>query len=134
MTVDVEPVHLKCPSFAGLLSGISVANGISKEDAMAIENGMNHFAVLVLRNQQITDDQQCAFSEYFGPMEQATGDIGQSATRRLSMKVNDISNLDENGVIMAIDDRRSLFSLGIRTVLSNKHLRNTPCYRHMIYR
>ena len=81
MTIDIEPIHLERPNFAGLLSGVSVANGISKEDAPEIEDGTNHFAVLVLRDQQITDDQQCAFSEYFGPLEQATGDIDQSATR-----------------------------------------------------
>lgn len=126
MTIDVEPVHLEHPDFAGLLSGISVANGISKEDALVIEGGMNHFAVLVLRNQQITDDQQCAFSEHFGPMEQATGDPDQTATRRLSMNVNDISNLDENGGVMAIDDRRALFSLGNRLWHSDSSFKQTP--------
>ena len=126
MTIDIEPIHLERPNFAGLLSGVSVANGISKEDATEIEDGMNHFAVLVLRHQQITDDQQCAFSEYFGPLEQATGDIDQSATRRLSMKVNDISNLDENGAVMAIDDRRSLFSLGNRLWHSDSSFKQTP--------
>jgi alpha-ketoglutarate-dependent 2,4-dichlorophenoxyacetate dioxygenase len=126
MTIDIEPTHLERPAFAGLLSGISVANGISKEEATAIEDGMNHFAVLVLRNQQITDDQQCAFSEHFGPMEQATGDIDQSTTRRLSMKVNDISNLDENGDVMAMDDRRSLFSLGNRLWHSDSSFKRTP--------
>ena len=126
MTIDIEPIHLERPNFAGLLSGVSVANGISKEDATEIEDGMNHFAVLVLRDQQITDDQQCAFSEYFGPLEQATGDIDQSATRRLSMKVNDISNLDENGEVMAIDDRRSLFSLGNRLWHSDSSFKQTP--------
>ena len=109
MTINIEPIHLERSNFAGLLSGVSVANGISKEDATKIEDGMNHFSVLVLRDQKITDDQQYAFSEHFGPMEQATGDPGQSATRRLSMNVNDISNLDENGGVMAIDDRRALF-------------------------
>jgi len=126
MNTSIEPINLKRPDFAGLLSGISVANGISKEDATAIEGGMNHYAVLILRNQHITDDQQCVFSEHFGPMEQATGDIDQSTTRRLSMKVNDISNLDENGAVMAIDDRRSLFSLGNRLWHSDSSFKQTP--------
>ena len=82
MTIYIKPISLERPDFAGLLSGISVANGISKDDAAVIENGMNHYAVLVLRDQQITDDQQYAFSEHFGPMEQATGDLDKSGTRR----------------------------------------------------
>ena len=95
-------------------------------EATEIDDGMNYFALLVLRNQQITDEQQCIFSEHFGPIEMATGDIDQSATRRLSMKVNDISNLDENGEVMAIDDRRSLFSLGNRLWHSDSSFKQTP--------
>jgi alpha-ketoglutarate-dependent 2,4-dichlorophenoxyacetate dioxygenase len=126
MTINIEPIHLERFNFAGLLSGVSVANGISKEDATKIEDGMNHFSVLVLRDQKITDDQQYAFSEHFGQMEQATGDPDQSATRRLSMNVNDISNLDENGGVMAIDDRRALFSLGNRLWHSDSSFKQTP--------
>ena len=126
MTIYIKPISLERPDFAGLLSGISVANGISKDDAAVIENGMNHYAVLVLRDQQITDDQQYAFSEHFGPMEQATGDLDKSGTRRLSMKINDISNLDEDGNVMAIDDRRRQFSLGNRLWHSDSSFKKIP--------
>jgi alpha-ketoglutarate-dependent 2,4-dichlorophenoxyacetate dioxygenase len=126
MTIDIEPIRLERNFFAGLLSGISVADGISKKDAKVIEGGMNHFAVMVLRNQEITDDQQCHFSEYFGPMEKATGDIDQSKTRRLSMNVNDISNLDENGKVMVNNDRRALFSLGNRLWHSDSSFKQIP--------
>jgi alpha-ketoglutarate-dependent 2,4-dichlorophenoxyacetate dioxygenase len=126
MTIYIKPISLERPDFAGLLSGISVANGISKDDTAVIENGMNHYAVLVLRDQQITDDQQYAFSENFGPMEQATGDLDKTRTRRLSMKVNDISNLDEDGTVMAIDDRRRQFSLGNRLWHSDSSFKKIP--------
>ena len=126
MTINIKPLHLERPDFVGLLSGVSVTDGISKKDATVIEDGMNHFAVMVLRNQQITDDQQCAFSEYFGPMEKATGDIDQSKTRRLSMNVNDISNLDENGKVMVNNDRRALFSLGNRLWHSDSSFKQIP--------
>ncbi|NQW00199.1 MAG: TauD/TfdA family dioxygenase [Rhodospirillales bacterium] len=126
MTIDIVPIRPEHPDFAGLLSGISVAGGISREDATIIEEGMDHFAVLVLRDQQMTDDQQYAFSEHFGPPEQATGDLDKSATRRLSMKINDISNLDENGAVMAIDDRRYLFGLGNRLWHSDSSFKPTP--------
>ena len=126
MSPGIETINLERSGFVGLLSGISVASGVSQEDAMAIEIGMNHFAVLVLRNQDITDDQQCFFSEYFGPMEQATSDIDQSTSRRLSMKVNDIPNLDENGAVIAVDDRCAMFSLGNRLWHSDSSFKQTP--------
>jgi len=75
---------------------------------------MDRFGVLVFRDQHFTDETQLAFSRNFGALEQATGDIAQGHERRLSMDVNDISNLDRNNQLLARDDRRRLFGLGNR--------------------
>ena len=73
---------------------------------------MDRFGVLVFHDQQIDDDQQLVFSRSLGPLEQATGDIAAPEDRRLSMDLNDISNLDKNNKVLARDDRRRLFGLG----------------------
>jgi alpha-ketoglutarate-dependent 2,4-dichlorophenoxyacetate dioxygenase len=45
-------------------------------------------------------------------LEEATGDIMSEKDRRLSMDLNDISNLDKNGELLPRDDRRTfLFTL-----------------------
>ncbi len=126
MPVTFRPMRSDNDSFAGEALGVDIAAGVSPEDAAKIEEAMDHYAVLVIRNQKIDDDQQYRFSEHFGPMEQATGDIDQSSKRRLSLKVNDISNLDENGAVMAMDDRRRLFSLGNRLWHSDSSFKPTP--------
>ena len=112
MAVKFRPLRADEPGFAGEASGVNIAAGVSTDVAAAIEAAMDRYAVLVIRDQKIDDDQQYAFSEHFGPMEQATGDIQQAELRRLSIKVNDISNLDQHGRVLADDDRRRQFGIG----------------------
>jgi alpha-ketoglutarate-dependent 2,4-dichlorophenoxyacetate dioxygenase len=115
MTLSVCAIDpLSRPFFAGAVSGVDITQPLSHEDAAAISAGMDHYGVLVFHDQHFTDDSQLAFSRNFGALEQATGDIAQGNERRLSMDVNDISNLDKNNRLLARDDRRRLFGLGNR--------------------
>ena len=113
MSISITPVdparHL---DFADQVDGIDLRQPVSDEDVAAIEAGMDEFAVLVFRRQPINDDQQVAFARRFGPLEQATGDLAQGDDRRLRMELNDISNLNRDGSVMARDDRKRLFGLG----------------------
>jgi alpha-ketoglutarate-dependent 2,4-dichlorophenoxyacetate dioxygenase len=102
------------PFFAGEVSGVDISQDLPREAAAAIASGMDQYGVLVFHDQHLDDAQQLAFSRNFGALEQATGDIAQGSERRLSMDVNDISNLDKNNNILARDDRRRLFGLGNR--------------------
>ena len=114
MSLAIEPIDpANRPFFAGRVSGCAVARPLSREDVAAIHAGMDRFGVLVFHDQPIDDDQQLAFSRSLGPLEQATGDIVSAPEeRRLSLDLNDISNLDKNNRILAREDRRRLFGLG----------------------
>ncbi|MGH7044406.1 MAG: TauD/TfdA dioxygenase family protein [Acetobacteraceae bacterium] len=124
--ITIQPIDPARPDFAGKVSGIHIAAGISADEAATIEAGMDQYAVLVFHDQRVTDDQQYAFSKRFGPMETATGDLGMPKDRRLSMDINDISNLDKDGNILARDNRRRLFSLGNRLWHSDSSFKATP--------
>jgi len=87
---------------------------------------MDQYGVLVFHDQHLDDARQLAFSRNFGALEQATGDIAQGAERRLSLDVNDISNLDRNNQILARDDRRRLFGLGNRLWHSDSSFKAVP--------
>ena len=120
----IDPVSR--PDFAGLVTGVDLTAPLAPADAAAIAAGMDRFAVLVFRDQRLTDAHQLAFSANFGPLEQATGDLAQAADRRLAMTVNDISNLDRENRLLARDDRRRLFSLGNRLWHSDSSFKPTP--------
>ncbi|MBV8912448.1 MAG: TauD/TfdA family dioxygenase [Acetobacteraceae bacterium] len=112
MPLQIEPAEPARPDFVGNVSGIDLRQPLSRADVDAIERGMDRYAVLIFRDQPLDDETQLAFSRNFGTLEQATGDLAQGEQRRLSMEVNDISNVAKDGSLLARDDRRRLFGLG----------------------
>ena len=112
MTITIEPVNAERPGFVGSVTGVDLRATLSPGDHAAIEAGMDRYAVLVFRGQPLDDAQQLAFSRNFGTLETATGDLAQGEQRRLAMEMNDISNVDKEGRVLARDDRRRLFGLG----------------------
>ena len=126
MTISIEPVDTDRPTLAGRVSGVNIATGVSADEVSQIEDAIDQFGVLIFHNQQHTDEQQFAFSKLFGPMEKATGDIAKSEERRLSLDLNDISNLDQNGKLLPRDDRRRLFGLGNMLWHSDSSFKPTP--------
>jgi len=126
MSIHITPRRLDRPGFAGEVNGIDIASGVTTAVAHAIEEAIDHYAVLVFPNQHIDDDQQFAFSSHFGPMEQATGDVVARDERRLSMQINDISNLDKDGRVLKRDDRTRLFGLGNMLWHSDSSFKSVP--------
>jgi alpha-ketoglutarate-dependent 2,4-dichlorophenoxyacetate dioxygenase len=104
------------PVFAGEVSGVDITRPLSRADAAAIAEGMNRYGVLVFHGQNVTDEQQIAFSKNFGELEQKTkpGNIRKASESRLGAGIGDLSNLDKNGRIISADDRQWFFKLGDR--------------------
>lgn len=127
MTIDIRPIDpANRAFFAGEVSGIDLTRPLSNEEVAAMHAGMDKFGVLVFHDQRLDDESQLAFSCQLGPLEQATGDIMPPEQRRMSMDLNDISNLDVNGNVLARDDRRRLFSLGNLLWHSDSSFKDVP--------
>lgn len=127
MTIDIKPIDpVSRAFFAGVVSGIDLTHRLSDADVAAVHAGMDRYGMLVFHDQKIDDEQQLAFSRQLGPLETATGDIAAPEERRLSMDVNDISNLDKEGKVVARDDRRRLFGLGNQLWHSDSSFKEVP--------
>ena len=127
MAFDIRPCDPATRAFfAGEVSGIDLTRRLSDEEVAAIHAGMDRFGVLVFHDQKLDDDSQLAFSRQLGPLETATGDIAAPEDRRISMDVNDISNLDKHGKVVARDDRRRLFGLGNQLWHSDSSFKEVP--------
>jgi alpha-ketoglutarate-dependent 2,4-dichlorophenoxyacetate dioxygenase len=124
MPVALHPIT---PTFAAEVSGIDIAKPVTREDAAAIEAGMDKYAVLVFRNQNITDEQQMAFSLNFGELEVRPGNnITKPEDKRLATGMNDVSNLGKDGKPLALDSRQRMFNLGNMLWHSDSSFRATP--------
>jgi alpha-ketoglutarate-dependent 2,4-dichlorophenoxyacetate dioxygenase len=122
--LSIRQIH---PVFVGEVSGVDLTKPLSKAEVAAIEAGMDRYAVLVFRGQDITDDQQMAFTVNFGEIENARGgNITKQHELRLKSGMIDVSNLDKEGKPLALDDRRRMFNLGNRLWHSDSSFRAIP--------
>src|SRR5450631_252309 len=99
--------------FVAEVSGVDLTHPLTPRDVAAIERAIAEHAVLVFRDQRITDDHQLAFSRYFGELEETRGTgISKPGEQRLHPAFADVSNLDTDNTVLARDNRRRLYSLG----------------------
>ncbi len=120
-------IQLVGPTLAGRVTGLDVTRPLDAEQIAAIEAGMDRYAVLVFPAQDLTDDQQIAFTECFGALEEtAGGNVSKKGENRLSTRMADVSNLDQNGRPLGRDDRRRMFNLGNQIWHSDSSFRATP--------
>jgi alpha-ketoglutarate-dependent 2,4-dichlorophenoxyacetate dioxygenase len=125
MPVSIRPLH---PIFAGEVEGIDCRQPLSREEVAAIEAGMDEYAVLVFRGQNITDKRQIAFTRHFGELENyaTPGHVRKREDHRLGSGIADFSNLDKTGNIMSQEDRVWFFKLGDRLWHSDSSFRPVP--------
>jgi len=124
MAIDIQPLH---GEFAGEVSGIDLTRPLSREDVVAIDAGMDRYAVLVFHDQHFDDATQLAFSRNFGELEISSGgEMSKPEERRLAIELADISNLDRDNRLRAVDDKRRLNALGNRLWHSDASFRAVP--------
>jgi alpha-ketoglutarate-dependent 2,4-dichlorophenoxyacetate dioxygenase len=114
--------------FVGEVSGIDCRRPLSAQQVDAIETALNEYAVLIFRDQNLTDDEQITFTRHFGELENynTPGHIRKRGDQRLGPGIADFSNLDKNGDIMSAEDRVWFFKLGDRLWHSDSSFRPVP--------
>jgi len=125
MPVAFRQLH---PVFAAEVSGVDCAKPLSPDEVAAIEAGMDEYAVLVFRDQDLSDEQQLAFTRQFGPLEAygSPGHIRKDVEQRLGKGIADFSNLDKDGNILSAEARVWFFKLGDRLWHSDSSFRPVP--------
>ena len=112
MPIALSPANPINPDFVAKVQGICLKESLSEEAFKTIQSAIDHYSVLIFENQEISDEEQFAFSRRFGLLEKATGDYMELDDRRLPMELNDISNLNRFGNLLSPEDPKNLFSLG----------------------
>src|SRR4051794_27320888 len=102
------------PQIGAEIDGLDLRRPIDDAAVQGLWRAIDAHAVLVFRDQQLSDAELHAFAARFGELE-----IGRSAARggrrRLQFpEIGDISNLDEDSHVRARDDKKGLDSLGNR--------------------
>jgi len=102
MPLNVTPVT---PVFGARVSGVDINMPLNDEAFAAIRAAFDEHLVLIFSDQPMTDEQQIAFSEWFGPLEGTRGVNPGSGTPFARQ-----SNLDiQSGAVIPADDRRMFY-------------------------
>jgi alpha-ketoglutarate-dependent 2,4-dichlorophenoxyacetate dioxygenase len=115
------------PCFAAEVDGLDLREPLSPEDVATIHAAMDAHAVLVFHDQHLTDEQHLAFSRGLGELEEARGtSLREADEYRLPTTFADVSNLDKNHQVLAVEDRQRLFAIGNRLWHSDSSFKVVP--------
>ena len=124
MALTFRKLH---PLFAAEVGPIDLRRVHDRATLEEIRAGMDEYAVLVFRDQPFADDEQLAFAQRFdGRLHTRTGISVLRKSRLGTEALSDISNLDENGEIMASTDRRRMYALGNRLWHTDASFQDPP--------
>ena len=132
MALTIKALH---PVFAAEATGIKIGSNVSPALVEEIEDLMATYAVLVLRDQNCTDDEQVTFAKFFGPRETPAGaaSYGEGSRNRLPMYLFDAGNLGHDGEILPADSPRRKMRLGDRLWHSDSSFNPLPTKWSMLY-
>jgi alpha-ketoglutarate-dependent 2,4-dichlorophenoxyacetate dioxygenase len=112
MNLSFRQLH---PKFVAEVSEIDLKEARDQSVLDEIRAGMDKYAVLVFRNQKLTNEEQLEFSQRFdGKLHTQTSLSVLTKNRHGNEALSDIANVTEKGELMAKDDRRRMNNLGNR--------------------
>lgn len=116
------------PDFVGFISDIDLKTSLSDLLIKEIDDAINKYAVLVFKDQNINNEDQVRFTEYFGEIEASgkTSNITKASDRRLPTELADVSNLDKDNNPFTINDPRRIFNLGNRLWHTDSSFKSVP--------
>lgn len=125
MPLEIKQLH---QHFVGEVSGVDLTRPLTPDEAAAIDAGMDRYGVLIFHDQNITDEQQIAFSKNFGDLElpDNKSNIIKDDQRRVRREIADVSNLDKNHEPFDRNDRRRFFGFGNQLWHSDSSFRVIP--------
>ena len=101
MALYISQIH---PIFVGEVTGVDFRQPLDPAVVMEIDAAMDRYAVLVVRDQPLDQEQQMVFARSFGPLDLGLRKVKKQPHRFRYDELIDISNVDEKG---RIADRNS---------------------------
>ena len=106
--ISVSPVR---PDFVAVIDGVDLRQPLSDEAFAQIDAAFERYAVLVFHRQPLSEDEQNAFANRFGPLGRPIAPFRPENTDRLARPESaDISNVDQDGRVLPDGDVRLLIT------------------------
>jgi alpha-ketoglutarate-dependent 2,4-dichlorophenoxyacetate dioxygenase len=127
MGILVTPVQ---GDFVARLTGLDLSRPLDEGDFGQVRDAFHRYAVVVFPEKPLTDEQQIAFSERFGPLEVS---LRKDRPRRIdNPRISDISNVDEKDRVFDPDDERAIYNAGNRLWHSDSSFKRVPAMASLL--
>jgi alpha-ketoglutarate-dependent 2,4-dichlorophenoxyacetate dioxygenase len=124
MPLTFRPLHRH---FVAEVSPVDLRTVHDAATLAEIRAGMDAHAVLVFRDQPLTDQEHLAFAQRLdGELHSRTGASALGKSRLGNEALSDISNIDEDGAILPPGDRRRMYGLGNRLWHTDASFQDPP--------
>ncbi len=125
MSLTVRPLH---PIFSAELLGADLTVPPGGELIETVEGTMAAYAVTVVRDCRISDEQHIRFSRAFGPLELPPGmdRFAGNKARNIAPELFDVSNLDENDEIIPRASERRKYALATERFHTDSSFHTLP--------
>ena len=130
MSITVSPMT---PDFAAEIGDVDLSKPLAGEDIAAIKAAFWKYAVLVFPQQHLSQDQQLAFSENFGPIEKDRTLDPKATPSRFTGAFADISNLAANGKIWGETSRQRMYKAGNKLWHTDSSFKRLPSVCSLLY-
>lgn len=127
--MNITRIH---PHVGARVDGVDLARPLDEASFRAIHDAFQEYSVLVFPGQRLSDEEQMAFSERFGPLETTLRAIGRED--RLSPHLVDLSNVDpdHDDALMDWSDRRMLYQSGNQLWHTDSSFKPTPAMASLL--
>jgi alpha-ketoglutarate-dependent 2,4-dichlorophenoxyacetate dioxygenase len=130
MSLQIAKLH---PMFGGDVTNLELSKPLDQAAMDEIQAALDKYAVLIFHGSKLSEEEQIAFAERFGPLEGQNGVLATNVAARVSRKLVDISNLDENNSVLSAQDRRRMFALGNQLWHTDSSFKKTPAKYSLLH-
>ena len=130
MSITVAAVT---PDFVAEVYDVDLTKPVPDTDFAAIADAFWQYAVLVFPGQDITQQQQLAFAERFGPIERERTLDPKATPSRFDGAFSDISNLTADGKIWGADSRQRMYKAGNKLWHTDSSFKRLPALTSLLH-
>jgi alpha-ketoglutarate-dependent 2,4-dichlorophenoxyacetate dioxygenase len=129
MALELEPLH---PVFAAQASGIDLRRPLEPAAVAQVDVAMDRYAVLVFRDQALTEAEQIALAKRFGPLDAGLRKATGAATRFQYDELIDIGNVGLDGEVAESGDQKLVGVLANQLWHSDSSFQDVPVKYSML--
>lgn len=121
------------PDFAAVVKGIDLGQPLTLDQVAAIDEALERNAVLVFRDQDLSEDGQLAMARQFGEIDLGLAKAKKTPVRLKHRELLDMSNVGLDGAVVAADHQKIVSNIANQLWHSDSSFQKPAARFSMLY-